>query len=379
MARSAGIIAAAGSGERLGAKLPKALVQIAGRTLVEHAFSALSPVVDFLVITAPLGFENEYKKLFGDSAVIVTGGATRSSSVNLALAALPEDIEFILVHDAARSFASTALAKKILDQLESGERAVVPALAVSDTIKHVDESGYVIDTPERSALRAVQTPQGFQRDLLLQAHMNGAEGSDDAALVEALGVKVKVIAGEAGAFKITTKEDIGLAYQFIGSPRDREFKVGIGVDAHAFSSDPSRKMFLAALTWENEIGVEGHSDGDVASHAICDALLSAASLGDLGSNFGVSDPRYAGASGELLLRETLSKIEKSGFTISHVSVQIVANRPKIGPRRSEAIAAISAALGGASVSVSATTTDGLGFTGEGRGISAIATALIYRS
>jgi len=379
MARSAGIIAAAGSGERLGAHLPKALFQVAGQTLVEHAFSALSPVVDFLVITAPAGYEDSFQKLFGESALIVTGGATRSSSVKLALAAIPDDVEFILVHDAARSFASTALAERVLDELANGESAVIPAIAVSDTIKRVDQAGNVIDTPDRSSLRAVQTPQGFRRELLLRAHGDGIDGTDDASLVEALGARVKVIAGEIGAFKITTIEDIARAYHFIGSPKDREFKVGIGVDAHAFSTDPRRKMFLAALAWEDEIGVDGHSDGDVAAHAICDALLSAASLGDLGSNFGVSDPRYADASGELLLRETLSKVESSGFKISHVSVQIVANRPKIASRRSEAISAISSALGGASVSVSATTTDGLGFTGEGRGISAIATALIYRS
>ena len=128
--------------------------------------------------------------------------------------------------------------------------------------------------------------------------------------------------------------------------------------------------------WDGEIGVDGHSDGDVAAHAICDALLSAANLGDLGSNFGVSDPKYAGASGETLLTETFNKVSAAGFKIENVSVQIVGNRPKIGKRRAEAIDAISHSLAGAAVSVSATSTDGLGFTGEGKGLSAIATALI---
>ena len=158
----------------------------------------------------------------------------------------------------------------------------------------------------------------------------------------------------------------------------RSLRSGIGTDAHAFSQDRSRQLWLAGLFWEGEVGVDGHSDGDVAAHAICDALFAAAQLGDLGSNFGTSDPKYAGASGLTLLHETLMRVTNAGYKIENVSVQIVSNRPKIGPRRKEAIEVLSNALGGAPVSVTATSTDGLGFTGEGKGISAIATALISR-
>ena len=153
-------------------------------------------------------------------------------------------------------------------------------------------------------------------------------------------------------------------------------KVGIGTDAHAFSADPSRPLYLAGLHWPDQIGVDGHSDGDVAAHAICDALLSAADLGDLGSNYGVAEPEWAGASGAKLLQETLCRITEAGYSINNVSVQIVGNRPKIGPRRREAQNALSSSLGGAPVSVSATSTDGLGFTGEGKGLSAIASVLL---
>ncbi len=374
--KTAAIIAGAGSGHRLGADLPKALVKLLDKTLVEHAVAALAPVAQLIIVTAPAGFEDKFKELLGDQVTVITGGVLRSDSIRIALAKIPADFEYVLVHDAARAIASTELAKNIATELAKGEQAVIPVLDVVDTIKEVDASGYVRSTPDRSTLRAVQTPQGFVKSVLAHAHSSAEDATDDAALVEAIGIKVKVIAGEERALKITTKSDLTRAAQILLPNTEKEIRVGIGTDAHAFSSDSSRKLWLAGLLWDGEVGVDGHSDGDVAAHAICDALLSAANLGDLGSNFGVSDPKYAGASGATLLTETLNKVNSAGFEIQNVAVQIVGNRPKIGPRRSEAIAAISKALNGAVVSVSATSTDGLGFTGEGKGLSAIATALI---
>lgn len=157
------------------------------------------------------------------------------------------------------------------------------------------------------------------------------------------------------------------------------FRTGVGVDAHAFSVDHDRPMWLAGLHWPGEIGIEAHSDGDVAAHAICDALFAAAGLGDLGTNFGTARPEYRQASGAQLLAEALQLLSDANYMIANVSVQIIGNRPKIGSRRNEAVAAMSEALGGADVSITATTTDGLGFTGEGRGIAAVASALVYSS
>jgi len=373
--KSAAIIAGAGMGHRLGAEIPKALIQIQGITLLERAFTSLSKVVDEIVITAPEGYEEQFKAIVGQSAEVVTGGVLRSDSIRVALKALSPSVESVLIHDAARALASSALAARVLGELQSGQSAVIPVLKVIDTIKEIDRDGFVRATPDRSSLVAAQTPQGFNRQVLERAHSASDDATDDAALVEAIGVKVKTIEGEASAFKITTREDIGQALLLL-SPIDRNFKVGLGVDAHAFSSDQNRKLWLAGLLWPEQIGVDGYSDGDVAAHAICDALFSAAGLGDLGSNFGVDDPKYQGASGEMLLKEALGKITSAGYEIGNVSVQIVCNKPKIGPRRAEAIKALSRALGGAEVSVSATSTDGLGFTGQGLGISALATALL---
>ena len=374
--KTAAIIAGAGSGHRLGADLPKALVKLLDKTLVEHAVAALAPVAELIIVTAPAGFEDKFKELLGDQVTVITGGVLRSDSIRIALEKIPNNYEFVLVHDAARAIASTDLAKNIVSELVKGEQAVIPALDVVDTIKEVDAGGYVRSTPDRSTLRAVQTPQGFVKSVLAHAHSSAEDATDDAALVEAIGIKVKVIAGEERALKITTKSDLTRATQILLPNIEKDIRVGIGTDAHAFSADSSRKLWLAGLLWDGEVGVDGHSDGDVAAHAICDALLSAANLGDLGSNFGVSDPKYAGASGSTLLSETFNKVKNAGFEIQNVAVQIVGNRPKIGPRRAEAIAALSKALAGAAVSVSATSTDGLGFTGEGKGLSAIATALI---
>ena len=374
---SAAIIAGAGMGHRLGANIPKALIQIDGVTLIERAFAALSSVVDEIVITAPAGYEETFRAIVGESATVITGGVLRSDSVNLALKSLSPSTKYVLVHDAARALATSDLAQRVLNELNSGESAVIPALNVVDTIKEVDRDGYVRNTPDRSVLRAVQTPQGFAFDVLKRAHEASDDATDDAALVEALGIKVKTILGEVRAMKITNPEDIGMALTLLRD-LDSNLRVGVGTDAHAFSSDTSRQLWLAGIHWPDVVGVDGHSDGDVAAHAICDALYSATGLGDLGSNFGVSDPQYSGASGATLLKETLTRITSAGFTINNVSVQVVCNKPKIGPRRAEAIAALSSALGGAPVSVTATSTDGLGFTGEGKGISAIATALVAK-
>lgn len=216
--QTAVIIPAAGSGERLGVGIPKALVEIATQTLIERAARNISPIATNIVIAAPPGFEENFRKIFANThlsaeVVVVTGGATRSQSVANALAALPVTTKYVLIHDAARAFAPTNLVERVIAQLETGERAVVPALDVIDTIKVVDQRGYVINTPDRNSLRAVQTPQGFTFDVITAAHATGAEATDDGALVGLLGVPVKVIPGSPLARKITTLDDLTWAQE----------------------------------------------------------------------------------------------------------------------------------------------------------------------
>ena len=371
--KCAAIIAAAGSGERFGAQIPKALIQLGDRTLIEHAIAALAPVATQIIVTAPAGYEEQIRTLVGEGIEVVTGGATRSESVRIGLSKVLCEAEYVLIHDAARALASPALAQSVVAALKAGDVAVIPGLAQTDTVKVVSADEIVTSTPDRTSMRKIQTPQGFTYALINQAHATSAEATDDAALVESLGKPVRVIAGEERALKITTASDLATALQFLG--QSKSFKTGVGVDAHHFEA--GRPLWLAGLLWPDQDGVEGHSDGDVAAHAICDALFAASGLGDLGSNFGTNQPEYAGASGVMLLKETLALVEKASYKISHVSVQVIGNRPKIGSRRTEAIAALSQALGGTEVALLATTTDGMGLTGEGKGIAAIASALIY--
>jgi len=383
------IVVAAGSGTRLGAGAPKALVDIDGRSVLRHALDGVFAAADMqVVVVAPAGRESEVDAEITAAAgarrahaSVVTGGETRQQSVAAGLAVLGDEIKVVLVHDAARALTPPAQIDAVAAAV-TAEEGVIPALAVIDTLKQVDGDA-VVAAVDRSVLAAAQTPQGFPKRTLIaaytQAKESGEEHTDDAALFAAAGGTVVRIAGSERAFKITTPADLERARMLLGAaaataPTPAVPRIGIGTDVHAFGGDGH--LWLAGLEWPGEQPLSGHSDGDAVAHAIVDALLGAAGLGDIGQHFGTSHPEYAGAHAEVFLARTREILREAGFGIGNVSVQFQGNRPRFSPRRSEAEAALSAALGGVPVTVSATTTDGLGFTGRGEGISVTAVALV---
>jgi 2-C-methyl-D-erythritol 4-phosphate cytidylyltransferase/2-C-methyl-D-erythritol 2,4-cyclodiphosphate synthase len=379
------VVVAAGSGTRLGGSEPKAFVALRGVPVLERAlrgvFDSVEPAQVVLVVPsshlkAARSIADRVAGVASDSVSVVAGGATRQASVAAGLAALAADVDTVLVHDAARALTPPMLFDRVARAVRSTGGGVIPALPVTDTVKRVGADAAVLGTVDRSDLVHVQTPQGFPR-VDLDAAYAGAieEHTDDAALFAAAGHVVTVVEGEARAFKITTPWDLRRAENVLGA-QTAGLRTGIGIDVHAY--DETAPLWLGGLYWTGEPGLAGHSDGDAVLHAICDALLSAAGLGDLGTRFGTSNPRFAGAASEVFVRETLALVDGAGFDVVNVVVQIVATRPKIAPRRSELEAHLSA-LVGAPVTIGATTTDGLGFTGRGEGVAAIATALLSAS
>ena len=375
------VLLAAGKGERLGAKAPKAFVELAGKSLLEHSvFRALATDnLKQLIIAVPeshLTQTLEFEKQLSNQGVdirVVVGGATRQQSVSESLAVLAGGIDIVLIHDSARSLASTDLFNRVAQAVFDNQIGVIPALHVADTIKRY-KGDVIQETIERSDLVRAQTPQGFPASVLVAAHVGAAqEFTDDAALVQSIGGTVMMIEGEEQAMKITTAEDFERAQTYLLA----HARTGIGSDAHRYSEDKSKTLYLGGLEWPGELALEGHSDGDVISHAIVDSLLSAANLGDIGSNFGVDRPEYSGASGEVFLKATLELLKDQDFEPVNVSVQLIGNRPKLAPRRLEVETHLGAIIG-APVSVSATTTDGMGFLGSDEGLAAVATSLVRK-
>jgi 2-C-methyl-D-erythritol 4-phosphate cytidylyltransferase/2-C-methyl-D-erythritol 2,4-cyclodiphosphate synthase len=374
------IVVAAGEGTRLGAGVPKAFVDLAGSTLLERTVHAVLGMPDpvQVVVVAPGAHMERAASLVEFAAgraaeyvQVVAGGASRSASVREGLEALDSSVEIVLVHDAARALAPSAFLASIAAAVVAHGEAIVPGLPVVDTIKEIDAEDRVLGTVDRAALRAVQTPQGFPRALIDAAYRASVdEHTDDAATVAAAGGRIRVVPGHERAFKITTPWDLRRAELLL---RPAGLRTGIGVDVHAVGT--GGVLRLAALEWPGEDALDGHSDGDAVAHAMVDALLGAAGLGDIGSMFGTDDPRLAGASGETFLRAAIDALAVAGFEPVNVAVQLVGNRPRFAARRAEAEAVLGRIVG-APVSIAATTTDGLGFTGRGEGVTAIASALV---
>lgn len=383
--RTAVIVVAAGSGQRLGAGEPKAFVGLDAHTVLRHALEGVfaAPLAQVIVVApeARVGDAlTEAREAAGDRrdlVSVVAGGATRQESVDAGLRAVWPDVERILVHDAARALTPPHVFARVIAALESGKDAVLPVLPVVDTVKRVDGDA-VREAVDRSELAAAQTPQGFSRNILDAAYAAASrDHTDDAALVQSTGTAVWTVPGDERAFKITTPADLDRARALLGVapvPTAPALpRVGIGTDVHAVGGEG--ELWLAGLHWPGERALRGHSDGDAVAHAIVDAVLAAAGLGDIGTHFGTDQPEYAGAHADAFLARTRTLVADAGFAIGNVSVQVQARRPRFAARRAEAERALTAALG-APVAVSATTTDGLGFTGTGEGVAAFAVAVV---
>jgi 2-C-methyl-D-erythritol 4-phosphate cytidylyltransferase/2-C-methyl-D-erythritol 2,4-cyclodiphosphate synthase len=312
----------------------------------------------------------------------VHGGATRQESVRAGLeqlAKIDEPINIVLIQDAARLFCSKALIDRAL-RAAAQYGAAIPGLAVVDTIKQVDENARIVATPARAALRSVQTPQAFRFDLILAAHRKAAAAgmtdlTDDAAIAEWAGHPVHVFEGEAGNMKVTSAEDLIAAEARL--IRDlADVRMGQGYDVHAFG--PGDHVWLGGLKIPHDHGLVGHSDADVLSHAITDALFGAIGDGDIGSHFPPSDPQWRGAASSIFLAAAAQNVRARGGMIAHIDATIVCERPKIGPHR-DAIRAKIAEIAQVSidrVAIKATTTERLGFTGREEGLAALAIATV---
>jgi 2-C-methyl-D-erythritol 4-phosphate cytidylyltransferase / 2-C-methyl-D-erythritol 2,4-cyclodiphosphate synthase len=381
----AAVVVAAGRGERAGANIPKQYRTVGGEPMIRATLRAFlgHPHIDFVQPVINPNDRGTYESAIGSLKNLlppVAGGATRQASVLAGLEALASHSPgLVLIHDAARPFVSAALIDRAIGAGRSSG-AAVPGIALADTVKSIDDRGGVTETLDRSTLRIVQTPQAFAFKLILEAHRRAAAArresfTDDAALVEWAGQRVSVFAGEATNSKVTTAEDFARA-EMTRLAALCDVRTGNGFDVHAFAEGDH--VMLAGIRIPHSRGVTGHSDADVALHALVDAILGALAEGDIGAHFPPNDPQWKGAASDRFLAFACERVRKRGGMIAHLDVTIVCEAPRISPHRDAMRARIADIANVAinRVAVKATTSEKLGFTGRGEGVFAMATATI---
>ena len=374
------LVVAAGQGTRFGGSRPKQYLPLGDATILRHAVAALAEhrrIANVLVAIRP-----DDRDLFDSSiaglAVMppVAGGPTRQESVRLGLEALAAHCPHrVLIHDGARPFPDQRLVDRVIDGLDRAV-AAIPCLPLRDTIKRAEDRT-IRETIDRSALWRAQTPQGFHFDAILAAHRAaiGRELTDDAAVAEAAGLAPLIVDGSEDNLKVTTAEDLAAAERLLAA-RQGDVRVGQGFDVHPFA--PGDHLWICGVRVPHGMSLAGHSDADVGLHALTDAVLGAIGAGDIGMHFPPSDPRWRGAASDQFLSRAAELVRARGGAVAAVDVTIICERPKIAPHRAAMVERIAGILGIAAerVSVKATTTEKLGFTGRGEGIAAQAVATV---
>jgi len=383
------LIVAGGRGSRAGEGLPKQYRPLLGKTVLARTIEAMHRAAPGATICVAIHADDRalYEECVAELppaareklACPAIGGALRQDSVRNgleALAGLAPDI--VLIHDAARPFAGPDLVARAIDAART-HGAAVPGAPLADTVKEIDAAGFVVATPERARLRAVQTPQSFRFPLIREAHRlaasSGREFTDDAMIAEAAGHGVFVFEGDPANFKLTTPGDFlrAATEMFDALP---DIRVGQGYDVHAFA--PGDRVWLGGVAIPHTHGLAGHSDADVLMHAVTDAILGALADGDIGKHFPPSDPQWKGAASAIFLEDACRRVRERGGMIAHVDATIACELPKIGPHRDAIRESLAQIMGmdAGRVAIKATTTERLGFTGRREGMAALAMATV---
>lgn len=374
------LIAAGGQGARFGGARPKQLLTLAGRPILQRSVDAFlrSSIIDEVIVALPPDIARNppaYLQSTTKPLRVVAGGARRRDSVAHAFAQISSHADLVVIHDAARPLVSDAVIRRtIAGAADAG--AAIAAVRAHDTVKRAGNDGTVVETIPREQIFLAQTPQAFRTAVLRDALALEGEATDEAALAERAGHRVKLVEGDAANLKITTPDDLAIAERMVGGAALMPLRIGNGYDLHRLVA--GRRLILGGVTIPFEKGLQGHSDADAVCHAVTDAILGAAGAGDIGRHFPDTDPAWEDADSIELLRRAAAIVRESGYSVVNVDVVVIAQKPKIAPHAAAMAANLSAALGvdSSQVSVKGKTNEGVDATGTGDAIAVHAVALI---